>query len=182
MNPVGYLHNTRQGLVGERGIGYQFILAGYGLFVQAERPDLKARVQIAEARVPGLAPLEGGIELPYGKMSMKLWESILRIFWQALPQERLLTIAGYGPGLYLTDLPEQETTRSSVRYRPPHGQLFEVHSHGTMRAFFSSIDDADEQGFRICGCVGTHEGHQEFELRVGIYGHWSPLELEQVFA
>ena len=181
MNPVGYLRNTTKGLVGEPGVGYQFILAGNGLFVQAERPDLKATVQVSEARIPGLAPLEAGIELPYGKIPMKLWESVLRIFWQAMPQERLLTICGFGRGVYLTQFPEQETTRSSVRYQPLSGHLFEVHSHGLLRAFFSSTDDADEQGFRIYGCVGSHEGHQEYELRVGIYGHWAPLELGQVF-
>ena len=184
MNPVGYLHNTRQGLVGERGIGYDYLLAANGLFLQAESPQLKATVLVAEASVRGLAPLEEGIELPLGKIPMKWWESALRIFQHALPQERLLTIGNFGqrPGLYLTQAPEQKTTRSSVRYRPLDGQLFEVHSHGFLRAFFSSTDDADEQGFRIYGCVGLFEGRQEWKLRVGIYGYFAPLELDQVFA
>ena len=182
--PVGYLHNTRQGLVGERGIGYQFVMATNGLFVLAESPQLKATVLVAEASVRGLAPLEEGIELPFGKIPMKLWGSALRIFERALPQERLLTIGNFGqcPGLYLTHLPKQKTTGTSVRYRPLDAQLFEVHSHGLLRAFFSSTDDADEQGFKIYGCVGLCEGRQEWKLRVGIYGYFAPLELDQVFA
>jgi PRTRC genetic system protein A len=184
MNPVGYLHNARQGLKGERGIGYQYVMAANGLFLQAESPQLKATVLVAEVLVRGLAPLQEGIELPLGKIPMKLWESALRIFQQALPQERLLTIGNLGqrPGLYLTHLPEQETTSTSVRYRPLYSQLLEVHSHGRLRAFFSGTDDADEQGFKIYGCVGLFEGRQEWKLRVGIYGHFAPLELDQVFA
>lgn len=184
MNPVGYLHNTPKGLVGEWGIGYQYIMAANGLFVQAESRQLKATIRLADATVRGLAPLEEGIELPYGKVPVRMWAYFLQRFREALPQERLLALGGWPgrPGLYMIHVPVQETSHTSVRYHPLDGLLLEVHSHGMMRAFFSGTDDADEQGFKIYGCVGLFEGRQEWKLRVGIHGYFAPLELDQVFA
>lgn len=184
MNPVGYLHNTPEGLVGERGIGYQYIMAANGLFLRAESRQLNATILLAEGSVRGLAPMAAGIDLPCGKIPMKLWESALRIFWNALPREHLLAIANLGqsPGLYLMQAPEQETSHTSVQYRPLEGLLLEVHSHGLRRAFFSATDDADEQGFKIYGVVGMCDGQQEWKFRVGIHGYFAPLELDKVFA
>ena len=58
----------------------------------------------------------------------------------------------------------------------------EFHSHGGHSAFFSAIDDRDEQGFRIYGVVGRLDSPTpELTLRVGIYGHFAPLDWSQVF-
>ena len=58
----------------------------------------------------------------------------------------------------------------------------EFHSHGGSRAFFSATDDRDEQGFRIYGVVGRlNDSYPELRLRVGVYGHFAPLEWSQVF-
>ena len=60
---AGYLVNRPDGLVGEPGLAYDYILAANGLFVRAEKlgpggaPLLRATVQVAEAQVRGLAPL-----------------------------------------------------------------------------------------------------------------------------
>ena len=58
----------------------------------------------------------------------------------------------------------------------------EFHSHGSARAFFSATDDRDEQGFRIYGVVGRLDTlRPELRLRVGVYGHFAPVEWPQVF-
>ena len=58
----------------------------------------------------------------------------------------------------------------------------EFHSHGSSRAFFSTTDNEDEQGFRIYGVAGRLDTPQpELNLRVGVYGHFAPLCWSQVF-
>ena len=58
----------------------------------------------------------------------------------------------------------------------------EFHSHGSSRAFFSATDDRDEQGFRIYGVVGRLDAlRPELRLRVGVYGHFAPVDWSQVF-
>ena len=43
-------------------------------------------------------------------------------------------------------------------------------------------DDEDEQGFRIYGVVGrTGEYRPELALRVGVYGHFAPVDYAQAF-
>ena len=79
-------------------------------------------------------------------------------------------------------VPEQDGTATSLIYRPPAGVVAEFHSHGRSRAFFSKTDDADEQGFRIYGVAGRLDTDRpELSLRVGIYGHFAPVEWSQVF-
>ena len=58
----------------------------------------------------------------------------------------------------------------------------EFHSHGSLPAFFSATDDRDEQGFRIYGVTGRLDTVEpELSLRVGVYGHFAPLEWSRVF-
>ena len=78
--------------------------------------------------------------------------------------------------------PEQAGTATRLAYLPPAGVVAEFHSHGSSRAFFSATDDRDEQGFRIYGVVGRLDTDRpELSLRVGVYGHFAPVEWSQVF-
>ena len=64
----------------------------------------------------------------------------------------------------------------------PAGVVAEFHSHGSSRAFFSATDDADELGFRIYGVAGRLDRDRpELSLRVGVYGHFAPVDWPQVF-
>ena len=83
---------------------------------------------------------------------------------------------------YRLVVPEQEGTATRLKYTPPAGVVAEFHSHGSSRAFFSATDDRDEQGFRIYGVAGRLDTPRpELSLRVGVYGHFAPLDWSQVF-
>ena len=74
-------------------------------------------------------------------------------------------------------VPPQLGTATSLTYAPPAGVVAEFHSHGTSRAFFSKTDDRDEQGFRIYGVARRLDATEpELSLRVGVYGHFAPVE------
>jgi len=59
--------------------------------------------------------------------------------------------------------------------------LCDLHSHGNMRAFWSSTDDADEQSARLFAVIGKLDTEPEVRVRVGVYGYWMPLPITAVF-
>jgi len=181
MRPVGYLLNTSDGLAGEPGLFYDYILAQNGLFVRARNPLLGAAVQITQAEVRGLLPLEEAVELTKGKIPRYLYDLALATLAADPFHERYLAVAWEGE--YHLRMPPQEGSGGGVRYDRLPNTVLDFHSHGLMRAFFSYTDDRDEQGFGLYLVVGRLDTlFPEVELRVGIYGYFPPLLIEQVFA
>ncbi len=179
--PVGYLVNHPGGLAGVQGIGYDYVLGSGGVYVQSESAHLTARVIVASCEVRGLAPVAEKVELAHGPIPSRLFELGLRWFQDDPGTERFFAVRWDGRAYRLV-VPEQEGTASSLTYTPPAGVVAEFHSHGSSRAFFSKTDDGDEQGFRIYGVVGRLDSDRpELSLRVGVYGHFAPVEWPQVF-
>ena len=179
--PVGYVVNHKDGLTGSNGIGYDYVLGSGGLYVQSESAHLTARIAVASCDVRGLAPVAEKVELAHGPIPSRLFEVGLRWFEDDPSTERFFAVRWDGRSYRLV-VPEQEGTATRLTYAPPAGVVAEFHSHGTSRAFFSKTDDGDEQGFRIYGVVGRlGTDRPELSLRVGVYGHFAPVEWAQVF-
>ena len=179
--PIGYLVNHKDGLTGGQGIGYDYVLGVGGLYVQSESAHLTARIRVAPCEVRGLAPVAEKVELARGPIPAALFELGLRWFLDDPDTERFFAVRWDGRAYRLV-VPEQEGTASSLTYTPPAGVVAEFHSHGASRAFFSKTDDRDEQGFRIYGVTGRLDSDRpELSLRVGVYGHFAPVEWSQVF-
>ena len=179
--PVGYLVNHPGGLAGAQGIGFDYVLGSGGLYVQSESAHLTARVLVAPADVRGLAPVAEKVELAHGSIPAALFELGLRWFQDDPHTERFFAIRWDGR-VYRLVVPPQLGTATSLAYEPPAGVVAEFHSHGRSRSFFSKTDDRDEQGFRIYGVAGRLDiDRPELSLRVGVYGHFAPVEWPQVF-
>ena len=179
--PVGYLVNHPGGLTGGHGIGYDYVLGSGGLHVQSQSAHLVARVLVAPGSVRGLAPVTEKVALTRGLIPAYLFEMGLRWFQETPDTERFFAVRWDGNN-YRVVVPEQAGTASSLTYQPPAGVVAEFHSHGKGRSFFSATDDKDEQGFRIYGVMGRLDTSlPELSLRVGVYGHFSPVEWSQVF-
>lgn len=179
--PVGYLVHRRDGSKGRRGVGYDYLLAGNGVFVEAESPGLCARFLAAPARLRGLPDSVPWLRLPHGEIPRGLLIQGIRWFQETPEQERFFIIR-HQDGEYRLETPVQEGRAASLQYEPQEGHVAEFHSHGAMPAFFSATDDRDEQGFRIYGVVGQlHRESPRIALRVGIYGHFQEIKLEDVF-
>ena len=180
---MGYLVNHPGGLAGAQGIGYDYVLGSGGVYVQSESAHLTARVHGSPpATVRGLAPVAEKVELAHGPIPAPLFAVGLCWFRDDPGTERFFAIRWDGHRYRLV-VPEQEGTASSLKYTPPAGVVAEFHSHGTSRSFFSSTDDRDEQGFRVYGVVGRLDSPlPELSLRVGVYGHFAPVDWPQVFS
>ena len=173
--------NHPVGLAGSQGVGYDYVLGEGGLYVQSESAHLTARLLVAPAEVRGLAPVSEKLTLAHGPIPAHLFELGLAWLLAAPGIERFFAV-GWDGDAYRLVVPPQSGTSASLTYQPPAGVVAEFHSHGGHRAFFSATDDGDEQGFRIYGVVGRlHDPLPELALRLGIYGHFAPLEWAQVF-
>ena len=180
--PVGYLVNHPAGLAGVQGIGYDYVLGSGGVYVQSQGAHLTARVLVAPCTVRGLAPVAEKLQLTHGPIPGRLFDLGLRWFQDAPDTERLFAVRWDGSSYRLV-VPPQLGTATRLAYQPPAGVVAEFHSHGSSRAFFSATDDRDEQGFRIYGVAGRLDDPEpELSLRVGVYGHFAPVEWSQVFS
>ena len=178
---MGYLVNHPAGLSGVQGIGYDYVLGSGGLYVQSQGAHLTVRVLVAPGEVRGLASVSEKLQLTHGPIPARLFELGLRWFQDTPDTERVFAVRWDGDAYRLV-VPPQVGTATRLAYVPPSGVVAEFHSHGTSRAFFSATDDRDEQGFRIYGVVGRLDAPTpELSLRVGVYGHFAPVEWHQVF-
>ena len=178
---MGYLVNHPTGLTGVQGIGYDYVLGSGGVYVQSRSAHLTARVLVAPGEERGLAPVAEKVALSHGPIPANLFDLGLRWFQETPDTERLFAVRWDGDA-YRMVVPPQVGTETRLAYRPPAGVVAEFHSHGSSPAFFSATDDRDEQGFRIYGVVGRLDASRpELRLRVGVYGHFAPLDWAKVF-
>lgn len=180
---IGYLTCRSDGLTGTQGIGYDYIVAGNGLFVQASNQLLTVRTLIAHAQVRGLLEVQPKVEPAHGRIPAKLFELGLRWMQTEPGTERFFAIWWNGKE-YRLAVPEQTGTSASLTYKHQQtgGTIAEFHSHGRLSAFFSGTDDEDEQGFRVYGVIGkTGNEIPELTLRTGIYGHHAPALWKDIF-
>ncbi len=180
MQIAGYLVNREEGLSGDPGLFYDYILAGNGLFVRAQRPLLTVTVCIAQAQVRGLPPLIERMELPRGRIPRRLYDLALSIFYADPSRERYLAVT-WDDGYHLKE-PPQERDVGSVRYERLPATVLDIHSHGRISAFFSGTDNRDEQGMGLYLVMGNLSMlWPEVGLRAGVYGYFTSVQMTEVF-
>ena len=186
MKPVGYLLHTWEGLDGEPGLFYDYIVAGNGLFIRTSRKNLaqdtliEATICIGPVEIRGLSVLDERIELTHGKIPRRLYDLALSALMASSDREQYLAITWETE--YRLRMPTQERNSASVKYEKLPYSVMDIHSHGHMDAFFSYTDDSDEKGLRLYMVVGRLDTLlPEVELRLGVYGYFAPLSIEDIF-
>lgn len=179
MKMVGYLLNYPDGISGEKGIYYNYILAANGLFIEASNPMLAARVPVSECEVRGLAPMKAKTALTYGSIPQHFFDLALDTFLAAPDRERYVAVtAAAGYHFYV---PVQDEGGASVIYEIGDSVVLDIHSHGHMAARFSGQDNDDEKGLRLSAVVGRLNATPVVRLRAGVYGYYHSLVWRDVF-
>lgn len=167
------------------GHAYDYVLAGNGVYVQAESACLLARVPVTPCCVRGLPLLEPVCVLKHGRLPLDLWQHIVAVAqtWAAFGQEVLLTVRHDARLGYHLVVPRQATGATEITYRPAPNVVLEIHSHHAYPARFSPVDDADEQRLALYGVLGRLDtAHPQVALRLGVYGYFMPVPWDRVFA
>lgn len=173
---------------------YEYWLAGNGLYLRARRLGLEVLMPLCSYPVRGLADLQPYLWLDYEPVSQELVARMLGLSRQARdiwgqPVEKLfhLSYAEGEPGGWQLAIPPQAATGGSVKPlldgsgSSYERAIFEVHSHHSMRAFFSPTDDRDEaRSFRLFGVMGRIFDRPEIRVRVGVFGHFWEVEAAAV--
>lgn len=175
---------AREGIPPRRGLAYDYVLAGDGLFLAAENRYFAARVPVAAAKVRGLPSIYPSFSLRIDQLPQTLWEQIVATCraWGASSHEVLLAVTYDRTSGYRLVVPNQVVSAVAVRYLPLANVVLEIHSHHRFPARFSPTDDADEQRLCLYGVLGRLDRDRpEVALRVGAYGYFLPLPWSSVF-
>src|SRR4030042_3742660 len=179
MKMVGFLVNYPDGIYGEKGIYYNYILAANGLFIEASNPALAARVPVAECDIRGLVPMKAKVALTYGSIPQRFFDLALDTFLAAPDRERYVAVtAAAGYDFYV---PVQDEGGASVVYEIGDSVVLDIHSHGHMRVAFSPQDNKDETGLKMYAVVGRLNATPVVKLRVGVYGYFHSRTWRDVF-
>jgi PRTRC genetic system protein A len=176
---------ARRGPPERSGLAYDYLLGGDGVFVASENDHLDVRVPVARGFVRGLPDLGALCTLKNGRLPISIWNDLVDTgrTWSAVGHEVLLAVVWDPPLGYRTLRPPQVVGAERVIYRPKPATVLELHSHHAHPAYFSRVDNADEQALRLYGVVGRLDRPRpEVALRVGAYGYHLPLPWDAVFA
>lgn len=109
-------------------------------------------------------------------MSNSSLEAFVQIFWDRKKEK------------YFIHVPLQMVSMMSVKYintqeiMHNHLLVMEIHSHNDMSAFFSGVDNMDEQATRLFGVVGKiNDEWPQASFRMGVAGQYHYLDIADVF-
>lgn len=154
------------------------------------RPTPIGTFWVARPDVP-LDTVSEGFVPAIPRMPQALLTALLTHFRAALPHEALANVYWDRPSeRFLLEFPAQTatatsvvTTESSDPYDPDRPRVLQVHSHGTLPAFFSETDDADEQATGCYGVIGRLDtATPQTCWRASCGGRFIPLDSHTLFA
>ena len=179
---VGYLVEGKDGRHGDPGTGYNYVLAGNGLFLETRNGLLDVRISLAEAEVRGLSPLDPYVTLVHGKVPSGLLQTAVNTMW-LYPEEELYLAVVWDGQRYALKQPPQERSTARVSYEVVPDTVLSLHSHGRMHAFFSETDDRDETGLILSLVAGqVDQWPIPALLRICAYGFFAPLPFREVIS
>lgn len=161
---------------------YDFLYAGNGCFISAERDGIKAIIPHSHYTVRGVANLSPRVELTYPEVPLQITQQIVEIFSNEGHHEVLLYLTPKADRWELTR-PAQKQSRLAVRPLDPEERedaLIEIHSHHRMPPLFSPEDDAAETAFRLYAVIGNFP-LPIINTRLSVFGHFYKVKSESIF-
>lgn len=161
---------------------FDYVFAGNGVYVHANRPELEVCFRIQQATVRGLPSLLPVFDFRLPRIPESFVRSMIRDanVWAEQGKETLFHLCWSGLALmddgWVGYEPEQTRTLTGCTPAQNCGShdraIVEAHSHHSMAAKFSPQDDADETGFRLYAVIGRLPDAPEIRVRVGVYGYF----------
>jgi len=181
MNIAGAILADEGGLPPIQAAGYEYVVAGNGLFIRAEDSRMEAMVPIASARMRlGLANVEPYARLKVDRISSWALWMIGQDAWKEVPKETIYQFTWNGE--WKVVMPNQHGWQAGVRFEDDGQSVVDLHSHANLEAFFSNVDDEDELGLRFYAVIGRLDTEwPEIAVRVGVYGHHLRVPAKTVF-
>ncbi len=160
---------------------YNYLLAGNGLFLQAQRPECSALMRIAPAQVRGLPALRSRLRVRFPRVPVDLVREMVRLSAVAAREPggglEVLLYLSVQDGNWRLLRPPQEQALSSVQLAPDAAReslmqaLIDVHSHPFPMRDFSATDDQSDRGaFRFAVLIADPADAPSLHARLCVYG------------
>ena len=167
---------------------YEYLVGSNGLFVYAADEHMTAFVPVSIAHLSGeLFQIKPALLLHLPRVPGSLLRLALESARRHLPNEAMYQFTHHAHGETYTRgwtcrMPNALATPTALAYENDPHAVIDLHSHGRMEAFFSSTDDADEQGFRLYVVIGNVDTDSPtIVARVGVYGHHMSIDPSVIF-
>lgn len=115
-------------------------------------------------------------------------DHVIEYFRRDLANEAMVVLCyNKSNGEFFLSTPEASVSKVSVDYKLKHYgknilQVCQIHSHNTMSAVFSSVDDADEIMPGVYGVIGRLDAsNPQINFRAGYEGVFTPLSVWDIF-
>lgn len=164
---------------------YEYVLAGNGVMLRAQRDEFSVSVPLSGREIKGLPEVFVGIKWHRPRIPTRVWDEILahaRINCNASEFREDLYL------IYWDKSSECWQWRPASRTRtwastiaddtiPEYAEAcIELHTHPPGALNFSRADDADESGkFRIFGILIDVHDKPKIRFRCGVYDHLIPI-------
>jgi len=171
---------------------YEYVMAGNGIFIRGARREFKAQFCIQPCIVRGLLELGSSLDLNMPRVPREMISEMLRRAravrdQQGRPCEIVFHLEFADATGWQCHVPKQN--QSPMRAKPSDDSpassyaraCIEIHSHVDMHASFSSLDDQDEQGFRVYAVLGCISTRPVMRVRVGLYGYRHDIPAKWIF-
>jgi PRTRC genetic system protein A len=166
--------------------GQRVLVGRNGVFLEVTRPWLHSVLKLGD--LPLAPPLPYGdvracIKFSFGVIPIALLEEFAAQGRASLPNEvaGALIHRSASNTLRLQVHEAIDSGPAGVRYRMPdlapgESLAVDLHTHGRLPAFWSSTDDADDQGVKVCGVFGSlHRQRPTAAFRLAVNGCFRPL-------
>jgi PRTRC genetic system protein A len=182
LNIAGYrIYHGPGTITGKKGRHYDYVMARNGLLISASSQHLAATLPVCHGEVRGLGQLNPGVHLVHGKIPASILHRAVVEMRLSLDREVYVSVV-WERNRYMMHIPEQEGGPGKVTYQREPNTVLQMHSHPQMPGRFSAVDDLDEAGLGLFGVIGRLGNVvPEFGFRVGIYGHFGHLRVDDVF-
>lgn len=159
-----------------------YLWAGNGIFRSVSRTEFSATIAHSLVTTPGLVKLIPEFKLLVPQVPQNKVKAIIDRINQHPDLEQLFYLYWRGTAWEVI-CPEQECTPTNCisLEQYPEPAAIEIHSHGSMRAFFSSTDDREENGCRISTVIGRSNERLEIVSRVCAHGLFLDVSSDRIY-
>jgi PRTRC genetic system protein A len=166
--------------------GQRVLLARNGVFLEVTRSWMRCVLKLGD--LPAKPPLPYGVvhehlSFAFGVIPLRLLGEFIAHGRRSLPNEAAgaLVFSKTRGDLRLVLHEVLEAEPAAIRYRigamdADEELAIDLHTHGVLGAFWSTTDDADDQGVKVCGVFGNLDrAHPSAAFRLAINGHFLKL-------
>lgn len=174
-----------------KAIKFEYLLAGNGLFIRANRKEYSVCLPLNRIKIKGLPNVNSEIIWHKPRIPNRIWQEILKnarsdsdssefkedvyvVYWQEKQAEWLWKNIGTKRN-YASTIADDSLEE--------YGEAcLEIHTHPPNATHFSQMDDRDEQGkFRIFGIlIDIHNAKPKVRFRCGIYDHFVQIPADDI--